>query len=211
MKKFVVLAGLSLMLTIGNTAIGQSEEVQQLLLNVEKLAQLKEILNGLYKSYEVLHNGYSVIKDVSKGNFSLHKDFLDKLLQVSPVVKNYKRIPDIIGYQIDIVHEYKTTFNRFSKDRNFDVKELQYFSKVYTNLVKESLKNLEALVNVVTANKLGMSDDERLGAIDKLFDDMQEKLSFLRYFNKSNTLLALQRARDKNDLKTIRQVYGLTQ
>ena len=99
----------------------------------------------------------------------------------------------------------------FSKDRNFEVKELQYFSKVYTNLVKESLKNLEALVNVVTANKLGMSDDERLGAIDKLFDDMQEKLSFLRYFNKSNTLLALQRARDKNDLQTIRQVYGLTQ
>ncbi len=211
MKKLLVLVGLKLMLTLGNTAIGQTEEVQQLLLNVEKLAQLKEKLNGLYKSYEVLHNGYTVIKDVSKGNFSLHKNFLDKLLEVSPVVKNYKKIPDIIGYQLDIVHEYKIAFNRFTKDKNFDVKELQYFSKVYSNLVNESLKNIEVLVNVVTANKLSMSDDERLGAIDQLFGDMQDKLSFLRYFNKSNTLLALQRAREKNDLQTMRQVYGITQ
>ena len=43
------------------------------------------------------------VKDMTEGNFSLHKTFLDALMQVSPAVKNYKRVGDIINYQILLV------------------------------------------------------------------------------------------------------------
>ncbi len=63
-------------------------------------------------------------------------------------------------------------------------------------MFKESLQNLDDLATVLTANKLRMSDDERLKAIDGIFADMEDKLEFLRYFNNKATVLAIQRARN---------------
>ena len=54
-----------------------------------------------------------------------------------------------------------------------------------------------------------MSDDERLIAIDKIFADMQDKLLFLRHFNNNTTVLAVQRAKEKNDANTMRLIYGI--
>jgi hypothetical protein len=81
--------------------------------------------------------------------------------------------------------------------------------KVYAKLFDESLKNLDALLTIVTADKLRMSDDERLTAIDGIYDEMQNKLSFLRYFNNNTTVLSVQRAKEKNDVNSVRSTYGI--
>ena len=54
-----------------------------------------------------------------------------------------------------------------------------------------------------------MSDDERLQAIDRIFADTQDKLMFLRSFNKEASILSLQRQKEKADLKSTRQYYNL--
>ncbi|MBW8334465.1 MAG: TerB family tellurite resistance protein [Prolixibacteraceae bacterium] len=210
MKKLIIIFGIVLFcFPMANKALAQKEEIAQLLLNVEKLAQFKQILSDMKKGYEILNGGYNTIKDLSQGNFSLHKTFLDALLEVSPTVKNYKRVADIIDYQIILVKEYKSAINRFRQDNNFNQEELAYLESVYENLFKQSLNNLDDLVTIITANKLRMSDDERLGAIDKIFADMQDKLLFLRYFNNNTTVLAVQRAKERNDANTMRLIYGI--
>lgn len=188
----------------------QSDEAQQLLLNVEKLAQFKQILSDLKKGYQIISSGYSTIKNLSQGNFNLHKTFLDALMEVSPAVRKYKKVGDIINDQILIVKEYKNAFRRFKQDNNFNPAEIDYLGKVYTNLFKQSLNNLDELTIVITANKLRMSDDERLAAIDRIYNDMQDKLMFLRHFNNNTTILAVQRAREKNDAVTMKKIYGIT-
>lgn len=210
MKKLIIIFGIVLFISpMANKALAQKEEIAQLLLNVEKLAQFEQILSDMKKGYEILSGGYNTIKDLSEGNFSLHKTFLDALLEVSPTVKNYKRVADIVDYQIILVKEYKSAFNRFKQDNNFNQQELAYLESVYENLFKQSLNNLDDLVTIITAKKLRMSDDERLGAIDKIFADMQDKLLFLRYFNNNTTVLAVQRAKERNDAKTMRLIYGI--
>jgi DNA repair ATPase RecN len=209
-KKLILILGITLFVfPMANKAMAQKDEIVQLLLNVEKLAQFKQILSDMKKGYEILNGGYNTIKDLSEGNFSLHKTFLDALLEVSPTVKNYKRVADIINYQIILVKEYKSAFNRFKQDNNFNQEELAYLGRVYENLFKQSLNNLDDLATVITANKLRMSDDERLAAIDGLYSDMQDKLLFLRHFNNNTTVLALQRAKEKNDVNTMRLIYGI--
>lgn len=188
----------------------QSEEVQQLLLNIEKLAQFKQILSDMKKGYQVISTGYSAVKNLSEGNFNLHKTFLDGLMMVSPSVKKYKRIADIINTQIMIVKEYKNAFNRFKQDGNFNAEEIVYLGNVYSNLFKQSLNDLDELTIIITDNKLRMSDDERLEAIDRIFGNMQDKLLFLRHFNNNTTILAVQRAREKKDAVTMKQLYGIT-
>lgn len=200
---------MAIMLLLPIKGKAQSQEIQQLILNIEKLSQFKQILKDMKKGYEVLSGGYNAVKDMSQGNFTLHKTFLDALMQVSPVVKNYKRVGDIISYQILLTKESKTAFNRFSKSENFTLKEMTYFEKVYGNLLNQSLRNLDELLTIVTANKLRMSDDERLQAIDKIYMDMEDKLLFLRNFNASSNVLALQRAREFNDVNTAKAMREL--
>jgi len=38
---------------------------------------------------------------------------------------------------------------------------------------------------------------------------MEDKLSFLRWFNNSTTVLSLQRAKDKNDGRVMKELYGV--
>lgn len=46
-------------------ANAQAYELERLILDIEKLAQLKSVLTNLYKDYEVLETGYTAIKNIS--------------------------------------------------------------------------------------------------------------------------------------------------
>ena len=188
----------------------QSQEATQLVLNYEKLRQLEEILDNMYKGYKILSKGYNTIKDISEGNFSLHQVFLDGLYAVNPAVRNYKRIPYVIQYQKFLVKEYKRAFNRFRNDPNLTVREVKYLANVYSYLFKQSLRNLDELLMIVTAAKLRMSDEERLRAIDRIYYDLENKVVFLKLFNSTTRWLAMQRARDNHDVITLQKLYGVT-
>ena len=208
MKKYIVMVWIVLFSLTGQ-AVAQSAEIQQLILNIEKLAQLKKILTNMYKGYELVSNGYNTIKNISKGNFNIHQVFLDSLLQISPAVRKYKRIAEIISYQTKLVKEYKSAFKRFEASNLFNINEIQYMEHVYANLFNKSLQNLDELAIVITAGKLRMSDDERLRAIDRIYNDMVDKLVFLRTFNKENNVLAIQRGREMVDTKISKKLNGL--
>lgn len=210
MKKRVVIWMIFLVLFVPSKTLAQSQEMQQLMLNIEKLAQFKEILKDMKKGYMILNGGYNTIKDLSQGNFSLHKTFIDGLMQVSLTVKKYKRIGEIVNYQMLLVKEYKAALKRFKKSSLFNDREIRYIEKVYANLFKQSLRNLDELTTVVTANKLRMSDDERLESIDRIYVDMQDKLMFLRNFNANTSVLTVQRSKEHNDVNSLRDLYKVT-
>lgn len=187
----------------------QTQEATQLVLNYEKLRQLEAILDNMYKGYKVLSKGYNTVKDIAEGNFSIHQVFLDGLYMVSPAVKNYRRIPEIIRYQEFLVKEYKRAFGRFRNDTNLTLREVKYIGNVYSYLIKQSLRNLDELLMVITASKLRMSDEERLQAIDRIFYSMEEKVAFLMYFNNSTGVLIVQRAKSNRDVNTTQKLYEL--
>lgn len=198
-------------IAVSPTAKAQSVEVQQLLLNYEKLTQLKNILTDMKKGYEIVSKGYTAIKNISEGNFNLHDAFISGLLAVNPAIKNYKRVPDIITYQKNIVKEYRQAFNRFKSSGTFSSSEIEYLGDVYTNLFNQSLQNLDDLATVITASKLSMSDDERLEAIDRIFADTEDKLQFLRDFNRKTNILVIQRTKEKQDIATSKKLYQVNQ
>ena len=126
MKSLIIFLLLTIQIS-SNALFAQSTEAQQLLLNVEKLAQLKKILSNMKKGYEIVSTGYNTIKDISKGNFNLHDAFLNALLQVSPTVRKYKRVADIITCQSQIVKEYRSAFNRFKSTNMFNSSMITFF------------------------------------------------------------------------------------
>jgi len=209
MKRLLIIVLIIACLGTPNIGWSQSQEAQQLLLNWEKLQELEKILDNMYVGYKILDKGYTTVKSIAKGNYSIHQLFLDGLMAVNPSVRNYRRIPFIIDYQKLLLKEYKNAYNRFKNDPHFTPQEIQYLANVYNFLFKASLRNIDDLVMIITATKLRMSDDERMKAIDRIFYDMEGKLVFLRGFNSSTQLLAIQRARSANDVRTLNQLYGI--
>jgi hypothetical protein len=206
MKTFILFLA---MLFSTAWSYAQSAEAQQLLLNVEKLAQLKKILTNMKTGYTIISKGYKNIKDISEGNFNLHDAFLNALLQVSPTVRKYKRVADIIQSQSRILKEYKSAFKRFKGSNLFNLNELKYLQSVYGNLFHKSLQDLNELTIVITAGKLRMSDDERIAAIDRIYNSITDKLVFLRSFNNEGNVLAIQRGREMVDTKLSEKLNGL--
>ena len=204
MKKILLL-----LLITGRVGYSQADEAKQLLLNVEKLAQFKSILKNMKEGYQELHKGYTSINNISQGSFSLHKTFLDGLLQVSPVVKNYKRVADIIQYQLKIVKECKAALRQFREDKQFTVPEITNLGQVYANLFSESIKNIDELSLVLIPGKLRMSDDERLQAIDRIYADITQQYTFLNAFNNSTAILSLQREKEGKDIDLMKKVHGI--
>jgi hypothetical protein len=204
---FILVTG-SCMLFTTTTTKAQSTEIQQLILDWQKLAELRKILSNMYKGYEIVSKGYAAVKDISEGNFSLHEAFLDKLLEVSPVVKEYKRVTDIISCEQKILSGYTSAFSNFKNDGNFTIEEIIYLERVYSNLFEKSLANLNELLMVITAGSLRMTDDERIAAIDRIYVDINDKLNFLNVFNNNTGLLAIQRQKEKSEVDVSRKLYN---
>ncbi|MDB4925517.1 MAG: TerB family tellurite resistance protein [Mucilaginibacter sp.] len=184
-----------------------AQDVQQLLYDIEKLTQFKAILSDMETGYTILTQGYEAVKSISEGNFNLHSAFLNSLEAISPSVRQYGRIADVIANQASIVSEYKNAWKQANASGRFTASELIYMNRVFTQLLNQSVDNLTNLTNIITANTLRMSDAERLQAIDHIYSDTQNKLTFLRGFNNQLAILSLERAKEQNDLQMLKKLY----
>jgi hypothetical protein len=193
----------------GYQANAQTQDVQQLILDIEKLTQLKSILTDMKTGYQIYNQGYGAISSISKGNFGLHSTYLNGLMAISPAIKNYSKVADILIEQAALIKAYKTASANFKSSGSFSVSELSYMSDVYTNLVTKSLDDLDELSNVLMAGKLRMSDADRIKAIDRIEASSSDKLSFIRKFNNQGVALSLQRSKDANETNTLKQLYSI--
>lgn len=212
MKAKIVRIGFLIMFLgtlVPRTVFGQVQEMQQLLLDIEKLTQMKSILSDMKTGYQIYEQGYGSISSISKGNFNLHQTYLNGLLAVSPAVKNYARIADILTMQANLISEYKRQQALFRQSGSFSVGELSYMSDVYTRLVTQTLNDAGELADVLMAGKLRMSDAERIKAIDRIYTGSSERLQFLRSFNNQGVAISLQRAKEISDTQTLSRLYGI--
>lgn len=193
----------------GVLAQSVADDIQQLLLDVEKLSQLKQILSQMYQEYTMLQQGYEKIKGLSQGTFSLHKAFLDGLLLVNPAVSSYSKVGDIVSKEANLIREYQAASGYFRISGLFTSQELDGFTANYGIFLKRGQKEVDELTVVVTDGELRMSDAERLSAIDRIDADITRQLTLLHSFNNSVTLQAAQRAQVGGEIGIVRGLYGI--
>lgn len=209
MKKLLFLPLLFLLVTLpSKRACCQAAQLEQLALDIEKLAQFKSILSDMKKGYQILTNGYNTVRGLAQGSFNLHQTFLNSLLTVSPIIKNYVRIADIISTQAAIVSEYKQALAQFKSAGMLSPSELNYVAGVYGNIFDQSMDNLDVLVSILTDGQLRMSDAERLSSIDAIDADMHNQLSFQRSFLGRARVLVAQRQQATQESQHLQSLYS---
>lgn len=186
----------------------QDDEIQQLLLNVQKLEHLKEILESMKEKYQVLSQGYQQVNALSEGNFRMHEVFLNRLLQVNPKVKSYYRVSEIIRLQIQLVQAISASKNEIQLNGFLDGEELGQVLRVYSSFSASAFKNLEELTLLLSDGKLQMDDWERIQGIDRVYESMQTLANGLGKYHVSLQGLTSLRKSKLQDSKTLKNVLG---
>ena len=176
---------------------------------IEQIVAFKIYLGYVQKGYSIARKGLTTIGNIKKGDFSLHNDFLSSFKSVNPTIRNYSKVPDIIAFQVKIIQSYKSTYKYVQSISLYSPAEIDFIYRVFTNLINNSSDDLDELIAVVTANELEMKDDERLKRIDAIYASIQDKYAFAKNFGDEAKVLAVQKAKDKNNLETSRKLYGI--
>jgi hypothetical protein len=206
-RKYIIVVVLGVGISFDSFA--QTQALRQLQLDIEKLAQLKIMLNSMYSEYATLASGYNNIKSQATETFSLHKHYIDALSVVSPAVRNAPAIASILSVQAQIVREYKTTYNGVVSSGVFTKAEINDLTDACSEIIGNSSVDLDALQQVITTGKLQMSDPDRLLIIESLGEDMEKQLAALRNFtSQANKIVAL-RLRNKRENNLLRNTYGI--
>jgi len=142
---------------------------------------------------------------------TLYAGYFDEMWKVKTAISYYGRVRDIMQMQIDMVNEYQRAWNLFRQDDHFNPDELDFMQEVYSGMLDQSVKNLNQIELVIQAFSTQMSDAKRLETINAAEKQMEANLSDLRRFNRENTLLSFQRAREKGDLDLVKQLYGIAE
>lgn len=187
----------------------QSQELEQLKLNIEKLAQLKLMLSQAKQGYQTLQNGYNAVRDASRGNYDLQKNYLDGLLQVSTQVKNAPALKRLLNNHALVPKEYRGWYNQVQSLGLLKPVELTSIQDGYRTIETALTDQLDQLQLILGAGKLRMSDGERIAAIEVLADKSDEQVTVLRHLIKEQTVIAVGRAQDKKDREAMKRLYGL--
>ncbi len=186
----------------------QQKKTQQKYL-IQQIAALQVYLSYVEKGYGIAKKGIDVIQEFKNGEFNLHEAFFNSLKTVNPTVKNAAEVTEIIALQLSIVTQFKDAIKTYKQSDQFNNDELIYINNVYANLTTYCLKDIDALMVVITNDSLQMSDDERMKQINIIYADMQDKNSFTQYFTNSANMFANQRFREQNDISVSHSLYGL--
>lgn len=208
MKKIGLLF---LLLSFSRIVFCQAQDIEQLKLDLEKLVQMKTMLSNMYSSYTTLSNGYNLITSLAKDNFDLHKNYLDQLLQVADPVRNYPLIQAILELQATISTEGNTAYLSYVKSGLFRTNELQAFKNRLDQTKAAVSKKLNHLQLVLTPGSLRMSDQERMGAIDRIDKDVGDALVSIRAMIKDQNDIAVARTQQKKDNNAMKAWYGFKQ
>jgi len=170
---------------------------------IEQLAALKLYAGYLKKGYEISRSGLTFIKDASQGELDLHGAFFASLKRVSPLVRNYGKLAGIIQMQLDISRALRALDNL----PQMDEAQQRYISRVSDQVRAENQANLEELALVITSGRVELSDDQRLIRIDRLYEQMEQKVSFTFSFAGAVRTLISQRKREMESIKQMEEWY----
>jgi hypothetical protein len=224
MKKLFVSIGVMVLFTIAPLTSVHAQDpvtliIKEAVVKVIKAVDLKiqRLQNKtiwLQNAQKVIENTMSKVKlDEITGwvekQRTLYKDYFDELGQVKSIISNYQRIRETMEKQVRLVEEYKRAWALFQQDKHFTADEILHMGQVYTGILGESAKNLDLLFLVINSFSTQISDGKRLEIINNAAEGMDINYNDLKAFNQQNTLLSLQRAKNKHDAEVVKQLYGI--
>ena len=138
------------------------------------------------------------------------KRYYDELKAVNGLVRDARKVREILLMVGDVSEIYVTNFQKMLGDESFAPEELDAIAFGYTRMLEESngvLKDLQQVINVTT---LSMTDKDRMDVVDDCYQSMRRFRNLVLYYTNKHIAVSYVRAKKKNDLDRVMKLYGDT-
>ncbi|MCI6050696.1 MAG: conjugal transfer protein TraI, partial [Phocaeicola plebeius] len=104
------------------------------------------------------------------------------LKSVNNLVKDARKVSEIILMVGDVSEIYVTNFQKMLGDENFSPEELDAIAFGYTKLLEESNGVLQDLKQVINVSTLSMTDKDRMDVVDDCYASMRRYRNLVNYY-----------------------------
>ena len=203
MKKIMYLVCVALML-----AVAPSAKAQFVVTDPANLASgILNSANEIIQTSSTVSNVVKNFKEVEKV-YKQGKEYYDKLQAVNNLVKDARKVQQTVLLVGNVSEMYVQNFGKMMNDPNFSPLELAAIANGYSALLNESTELLKELKQIVSSSSLSLNDKERMDVIDKVYKEVKEYHSLVRYYTNKNISVSFLRAKKQNNTKRVLDLYG---
>jgi hypothetical protein len=203
MKKLMLLVCTAIMLAATPSAKGQFVVTDPANLASGILNSANEIIQTSSTVSNVIKNFKEVEKVYKQG-----KEYYDKLQAVNNLVKDARKVQQTVLLVGNVSEMYVQNFGKMMNDPNFSAQELAAIANGYSALLGESTELLKELKQIVSSSGLSLNDKERMDIIDRVYKEVKEYHSLVRYYTNKNISISILRAKKQNNTKRVLELYG---
>lgn len=204
MKKYLLMALLGLSLFIPQA------HAQWIVSDPTNFAgNIANTVKEIATASKTVKNTLAGFKEVEK-LYNDTKKYYDALKKVNNFIGDAYKVKECILMVGDISEIYVTSYKRMLLDKNFRPSELAAMAAGYAKLLEQSGESLKELKSVAKSGVFSMNDSERMQAIDRIYTTLREYRSLVSYYTRKNISVSYVRAREKNDLASVKALYGNT-
>ncbi|OPB92636.1 DUF4141 domain-containing protein [Elizabethkingia occulta] len=168
------------------------------------------IVNSANEIVQTSSTVSNVIKNFNevKKVYEQGKEYYDKLKAVNNLVKDARKVQQIVLMVGDVSEMYVTNFGKMINDPNFNPQELSAIANGYSMLLGESTELLKELKQIVSTTGLSLNDKERMDIIDRVYKEVKNYHNLVRYYTKKNISVSILRAKKQNNTQRVLKLYG---
>ena len=203
MKKLLFMVCTALTL-----AVAPSAKAQFVVTDPANLASgILNSANEIIQTSSTVSNVVKNFKEVEKV-YKQGKEYYDKLQAINNLVKDARKVQQTVLLVGDVSEIYVQNFGKMMNDPNFSPQELVAIGNGYSSLLNESTELLKELKQIITSSSLSLNDKERMDVIDRVYKEVKDYHSLVRYYTNKNISVSYLRAKKKNDAKRVLDLYG---
>ena len=189
-------------------AVAPSAKAQFVVTDPANLASgILNSANEIIQTSSTVSNVIKNFKEVEKV-YKQGKEYYDKLQAINNLVKDARKVQQTVLLVGDVSEMYVQNFGKMMNDPNFSPQELVAIGNGYSSLLNESTELLKELKQIITSSSLSLNDKERMDVINRVYKEVKDYHSLVRYYTNKNISVSYLRAKKKNDAKRVLDLYG---
>ncbi|WP_434059747.1 DUF4141 domain-containing protein [Myroides marinus] len=163
--------------------------------------------NEIIQTSSTVSNVIKNFKEVEKV-YKQGKEYYDKLQAVNNLVKDARKVQQIVLLVGEVSELYVKNFGKMLNDPNFSAQELVAIANGYSVLLQESTELVKELKQIVSASSLSLNDKERMDIIDRVYKEVKDYHNLVSYYTRKNIGISILRAKKKNNTQRVLDLYG---
>ena len=203
MKQTILMVCMALMLVVTPTA-----KAQWIVTDPANLASgIVNSANQIVQTSSTVSNVIKNFKEVEKV-YKQGKEYYDKLQAVNNLVKDARKVQQTVLLVGDVSEMYVQNFGKMMNDPNFSPEELVAIANGYSALLNESVELLKELKQIINLSSLSLNDKERIDIINRVYKEVKDYHSLVRYYTNKNISVSILRSKKQNNSKRVLDLYG---